>query len=72
MQSNIPFSSQYDDCIHDLYRTFQAFKMQSIKIFPRYIYTPLMRFYLALQQMQADLAHEILFCLTESVRALLK
>lgn len=39
MQSNIPFSSQYDDCIHDLYRAFQAFKMQSIKIFPRYIYT---------------------------------
>lgn len=39
MQSNIPFSSQYDDCIHDLYRAFQAFKMQSIKIFPRYVYT---------------------------------
>lgn len=39
MQSNIPFSSQYDNCIHDLYRAFQAFKMQSIKIFPRYIYT---------------------------------
>lgn len=36
------------------------------------IYTPLMRFYLALQQMQTDLAHEIWFCLTESVRALLK
>lgn len=31
-----------------------------------------MRFYLALQQMQTDLAHEIWFCLTESVRSFAK